>query len=118
MKDEVEIVAFCDIIEQRAADSAKEFGIERANFHTDYKELLKNDSIDIVHVCTPNKSHSEITIAALEAGKHVLCEKPMAKSYADAAKMVETAKRTGKKLTIGYLRPVLTFSSVQQWRIR
>ena len=102
MKDEVEMVAFCDIIEERAIDSAKEFGSNKAKVYTDYKELLKDESIDIVHVCTPNKSHAEITIAALESGKHVLCEKPMAKTYAEAVKMVEAAKRTGKKLTIGF----------------
>ena len=64
-------------------------------------ELLA-DSIDVVHICTPNDTHAEISIAALEAGKHVMCEKPMAKTAADARRMVEVAKRTGKKLTIGY----------------
>ena len=56
----------------------------------------------MIHVCTWNVSHCEITCAALEAGKHVMCEKPMAITGEDARKMVETAKRTGKKLTIGY----------------
>lgn len=102
MKDEVELVAFCDLIQGKAAMAAKEYGVENARVYTDYKELLKDDSIDIVHVCTPNISHAEITIAALEADKHVYCEKPMAKKYADAVKMLEAAKRTGKKLTIGY----------------
>ena len=55
-----------------------------------------------MHVCTPNKSHSDITVDALEAGKHVMCEKPMAKTANDAKKMLDAAKRTGKKLTIGY----------------
>jgi predicted dehydrogenase len=63
---------------------------------------LQDATIDIVHVLTPNISHAEISIAALEAGKHVMCEKPMAKTAEDAKRMVETAKRTGKKLTIGY----------------
>lgn len=57
---------------------------------------MKDSTIDIVHVCTPNDSHAEITIAALEAGKHVMSEKPMAKTAADARRMVEAAKRTGK----------------------
>ncbi|HEU24013.1 MAG: oxidoreductase [Mesoaciditoga sp.] len=99
---EVEIVGFCDLIEERAAKAAKEYGSKNAKVYKDYRELLKDKSIDVVHVCTPNKSHSEISVAAMEAGKHVMCEKPMAKNAQDAEKMVETAKRTGMKLTIGY----------------
>lgn len=56
----------------------------------------------MVHVCTPNRSHCEITVDALEAGKHVMCEKPMAKTAADAQRMLDAARRTGRKLTIGY----------------
>ena len=98
----IKMVAFCDIIEERAVEAAKKFGTEDAKHYIDYRDLLKDDSIDVVHVCTPNRSHSEITIAALKSGKHVMCEKPMAKTYAEAKEMVETARRTGKKLTIGY----------------
>ncbi|HOJ35236.1 MAG TPA: Gfo/Idh/MocA family oxidoreductase [Clostridiales bacterium] len=98
----VDMVAFCDIIEERAVKAAQEYGTPDAKVYTDYKELLKDDTIEIVHVCTPNRSHSFITIDALEAGKHVMCEKPMAKTYEEAKAMVEAAKRTGKKLTIGY----------------
>ncbi len=99
---EVEIVGFCDLVEERAAKAAKEYGSKDAKVYKDYKDLLKDKSIDVVHVCTPNKSHSEISVAAMEAGKHVMCEKPMAKNAKDAEKMVEAAKRTGMKLTIGY----------------
>ena len=98
----VEMVAFCDIIKERAEKAAKEYGTPDAKVYTDYKELLKDESIDVVHVCTPNKSHADISVDALESGKHVMCEKPMAKTAADARRMVEAAKRTGKKLTIGY----------------
>ncbi|MCQ2461943.1 MAG: Gfo/Idh/MocA family oxidoreductase [Clostridia bacterium] len=97
-----EMVAFCDLIEERAVKAAKEYGIEGAAVYTDYKELLKDDSIEVVHVCTPNRSHAFISIDAMEAGKHVMCEKPMAKTYAEAKAMLETSERTGKKLTIGY----------------
>lgn len=99
---EVEMVAFCDLIKERAEKAAKEYGTPDAKVYTDYKELLKDDSIDVIHVCTPNKSHADITIDALESDKHVMCEKPMAKTAPDARRMVEAAKRTGKKLTIGY----------------
>ncbi|NQX58801.1 Gfo/Idh/MocA family protein [Paenibacillus qinlingensis] len=98
----VELVAFCDIIQESAATAAAKYGIEGALVCEDYKEILQDATIDIVHVLTPNISHAEISIAALEAGKHVMCEKPMAKTAEDAKRMVETAKRTGKKLTIGY----------------
>ncbi len=98
---EVEMVAFCDIIEERAQKAAKEYGEPGALVFTDYKELLKLD-LDVVHVLTPNKQHSFITVDALEAGKNVMCEKPMAINTAEAQKMLDAAKRTGKKLTIGY----------------
>ena len=97
-----EMVAFCDIIPERAEKAAKDFGVEGAKVYTDYRELLKDETIDVVHVCTPNRSHSFITVDALEAGKHVMCEKPMAINSAEAKKMLDAAERTGKKLSIGY----------------
>lgn len=99
---EVELVAFCDIVIERARTAADKYGAPGAQVFEDYRELLKDESIQVVHVCTPNDSHAEIAIAAMEAGKHVMCEKPMAKTAADARRMVEAAKRTGRKLTIGY----------------
>ena len=99
--NDVEMVAFCDIVEERAKKAALQFGTPGAVVFTDYEEMLKMD-MDVVHVLTPNKSHSPITVAALEAGKHVMCEKPMAINTEEAEKMVDAAKRTGKKLTIGY----------------
>ncbi len=99
---EAEMVAFCDIIVERAEKAAKEYGTPDAKVYADYKELLEDKSIDVVHVCTPNRSHSFITVDALEAGKHVMCEKPMAINSAEAKKMLDAAERTGKKLTIGY----------------
>ena len=98
----VEIVAFCDIIEEKAKEAAKKYGTADAKVYTDYKKMLSDKEIEAVYVLTPNKSHSFIAIDALEAGKHVMCEKPMAKTPAEAKAMVETAKKTGKKLTIGY----------------
>ena len=100
--ENVQMVAFCDIIPERAEQAAKDYGTPEAKVYADYHKLLEDKSIDVIHVCTPNRSHSEITVAALEAGKHVMCEKPMAKTAADARLMLDAAKRTGKKLTIGY----------------
>lgn len=101
LKD-VEMVAFCDLEEEKAIKAKEQYGVPEAKVYTDYKELLKDEEIEVVHVCTPNRSHAPISIDSLYAGKHVMCEKPMAKTAEDARKMVEAAKETGKKLTIGY----------------
>ena len=99
---QAEMVAFCDIVEEKAIKAAKDFGTADAKYYTDYKKLLAENKLDMVYVLTPNKSHSYITIDALEAGSHVMCEKPMAKTAKEARAMVEASKRTGKLLTIGY----------------
>ncbi|MCI9226097.1 MAG: Gfo/Idh/MocA family oxidoreductase [Acutalibacter sp.] len=98
----VDLCAFCDLIPERAEKAAKEYGTPDAKVYTDYHELLADPTIDAVHVLTPNIAHCEITVAALEAGKHVLCEKPMAATPEDAQKMLDARDRTGKMLTIGY----------------
>lgn len=98
----VKMVAFCDLIRERAEKALKEYGAEGAKVYDTYEELVADPTIDVVHVLTPNKAHAPISIAAMEAGKDVMCEKPMAKTAADARAMVECAKRTGKTLTIGY----------------
>lgn len=100
--ENVEIVAFCDLIPERAEKAREKYGAPDAKIYATYEELVKDPTIDVVHVCTPNKSHAPISIAAMEAGKDVLCEKPMAKTAADAREMVATAKRTGRTLSIGY----------------
>ncbi|WP_099221696.1 Gfo/Idh/MocA family protein [Listeria costaricensis] len=102
LTEKVELVAFCDIVLDRAVEAAKTYGSADAYTTTDYKEVVADASIDVIHVLTPNISHSYITVDALEGGKHVLCEKPMAINYEEAKKMLDAAKRTGKKLTIGY----------------
>ena len=99
---DVEMVAFCDIIVERAEKAARDYGVEGAKVYTDYHELLAREDIDVVHVLTPNREHSQITVDALNAGKHVMCEKPMAINSAEAKRMLDAAKATGKKLTIGY----------------
>ena len=98
----VEMVAFCDIIPERAQAAKEKYGTPDAKTYTDYKELLKDETIEVVHVLTPNREHADISVDALYAGKHVMCEKPMAKTAEGARRMCEAAKATGKKLTIGY----------------
>ena len=100
--DRVELVAFCDIIPERAESSAKEYGAPGARVYTDYHDLLAEPDIDIVYVLTPNVAHCEISVAALEAGKNVMCEKPMAATVQDAQRMMDAWKKSGKLFTIGY----------------
>lgn len=98
----VEMVAFCDLIPERAEAACKEYGTPEAKTYTDYRELVARDDIEVVHVLTPNSSHCEISVAALENSKHVMCEKPMSTSYEEAKRMVAASKAAGKFLTIGY----------------
>ncbi|WP_019004499.1 Gfo/Idh/MocA family protein [Cohnella laeviribosi] len=97
-----EMVAFCDIIHEKAVSAAQKFGTPDAKVYTDYRELLANEEVDVVHICTPNVSHREITVAAFAAGKHVMCEKPMAHTAEDAQHMIDAWKKSGKMFTIGY----------------
>ena len=95
----VELVAVCDIVRKRAEAYADEFGFQRV--YTDYRKMVKDKDIDAVSVCTPNAFHKGPTIAALRAGKHVLCEKPIATNAKDGAAMVAAAKKARRKLMIG-----------------
>ena len=99
--DLCDIVGICDLVPERAEKAKANYAPE-AYTTADYRDIVNDPDIDVVYVCTWNVSHCEITCAALEAGKHVMCEKPMAVSGEEARLMVETAKRTQKKLTIGY----------------
>lgn len=102
LSDLCEMVAFCDDQKERAEKAAKEFGTADAKVYTDYNEMYKDAEIDVVHVLTPNVAHCPATVAAFEAGKHVMCEKPMAHCTEDAKKMIGAWKKSGKKFTIGY----------------
>lgn len=88
----IELVAFCDLIKERAEKAKEEYGTPDARVYTDYTELVKED-VDVVYVLTPNNAHAPVSIAAMKAGKHVMCEKPMAKTYAEAKEMVKPQKR-------------------------
>ena len=85
----------CDIVPEIAEDFKERFSFEKAC--TDYMDIINDPEIDIVCVCTPNDSHAEISIAALKAGKHVICEKPIATKTEDAKDMAEAAEEAAKK---------------------
>jgi predicted dehydrogenase len=91
-----EVAAVCDLDAGRAQGAAQQFGIKHV--YTDYRKLLAAEVVDAVSVCTPNNTHMAITIAALGAGKHVLCEKPIALNGRQARRMVEAAKRARRLL--------------------
>jgi len=95
-----EIIGISDTVENRLKKVAENFSIPKT--YLDYKDLLANPEIEAVSVCTPNYLHSQITIDALNAGKHVLCEKPMAMNTGEAKSMLETSKKTGKLLMMGF----------------
>jgi len=97
--ERVEVVAFCDIIEERAVALKNEYYPDAA-VYTDYKELLKDESIDAVDICTPNYLHSIIAVDAFKAGKHVLCEKPDAIDVTEVLKMKNAADEAGKVLMV------------------
>ncbi|GIP33779.1 Gfo/Idh/MocA family protein [Paenibacillus sp. J2TS4] len=99
---EVEIYAICDLNEERAKEKAEKYGASK--IFTDYNELLALPEIDAVSVCTWNNTHAPISIAALEAGKHVLVEKPLCKTVEEALQVEETVKRSGKVLQVGFVR--------------
>ena len=94
-----EVVALCDILPDRLKQKGARHGV--STLYEDYHQLLADPGIDAVSVCVPNCLHCEITVAALEAGKHVICEKPMAMSAAEAIRMCEARDRAGKVLQIG-----------------
>ncbi|HMO60263.1 MAG TPA: Gfo/Idh/MocA family oxidoreductase, partial [Roseiflexaceae bacterium] len=95
---EDELVAIADANQEEATRVAKRHGIPQ--IYSDFRELLAHPEIVAVDVCLHNNFHAPVTIAALEAGKHVFCEKPMAGTYIDALTMYEAAQRTGRRLGI------------------
>ena len=100
---DVEVYAFCDINEARLRYMGEKHGVTR--LYTDEAQMLRElPEIDAVSVCTWNSAHAPCSIMALDAGKHVLCEKPMATSVEEAIAMQEAAERNGKLLMIGFVR--------------
>ncbi len=96
--DEAKVVAACDLDEDELESVCETFGIEHR--YTDLHKMLERDDLDAIDVCLHNNLHAPATIAALEAGKHVYCEKPIAGSYTDGATMLDAARSTGKHLHI------------------
>jgi len=96
---DLELKVVCDVVEDLAKRRAGEF---RCEYTTDYAKVVSRKDIDCVVVSTTNKFHAPISIASLEAGKHVLCEKPLARNPEEAMNMVDASKRSGKILKTGF----------------
>ncbi|WP_060678221.1 Gfo/Idh/MocA family protein [Virgibacillus halodenitrificans] len=100
--EQVELTAFCDINEDRLKEKGELFGVKK--LYKNYEELLKDEGIDAVSICTWNNTHSEIAISALENDKHVLVEKPLSMNVEEALAVEAAVERTGKILQVGFVR--------------
>lgn len=100
--ENVELYALCDIDAKRVEEVGKKYNVTRT--YTDLDEMLKLEELDAVSVCTWNSAHAVCTIAALNAGKHVLCEKPMAMNAEEAKEMQAASEAAGKVLMVGFVR--------------
>lgn len=99
---DVEVVALCDINEARLEEMGRKHGV--THLYTDAEEMVSKEQLDAVSVCTWNCAHAKCSIAALNAGMHVLCEKPMAMNAREAEEMMAAAEKNGKLLMIGFVR--------------
>lgn len=98
LADDCEIVAVSDTVEAMARHRAQEFEVE--TIYTDYHDLLDDQRVDVVAICTPHYLHAPMTIAAAHAGKHVLVEKPMCMNVGEVQEMIYAAKKNGVRLTM------------------
>ena len=97
---QTKLVAVCDLNEERARTIAEKYGV--AHVYTDYRDLLANSDIAAVSIATPDFAHREIAIAAAEAGKHILVEKPLATTVEDAEAIVNATQKAGVKLMVDF----------------
>ena len=95
----VPVTALCDLPE-RAKTAADRYGIPEA--FADYRELLRSPNVDVVHIASPNRFHAEMSLAALRAGKHVVCEKPLAMNMRETGQIVKLARASGKVFAVNY----------------
>ena len=94
------LAVLCDVAQDEAECHARAFGFDRAT--ADWRALVDDPAVDVVSVTTPNALHAEMAIYALERGKHVWCEKPMAPALADAERMLSAARASGRVTVMGY----------------
>ena len=96
---QAKLACVCDVDIQKAAAAAKRYG---CHAYSDYREMLAREQLDIVHICTPHYLHADMAVDALQAGCHVLCEKPMALTREDSRRMLRAAQDAGRRLGVVY----------------
>lgn len=94
-----DVAAVVDIDESKAAELAKAYG---SAIYSDWRTVVRDSDIDAIVVCTPNDTHAEISIEALKAGKHVLCEKPIARNVDEATRILEASRKSMAKIKCGF----------------
>jgi predicted dehydrogenase len=97
---EIRLASLCEVSDDLAQKRAAELGFAKAT--SDWRALIADPTVDVVSVTTPNQFHADMAVAALDAGKHVWCEKPMAPRFADAVRMAGAARRSAGKAILGY----------------
>ena len=101
--DTAEVTALCDASAESVAAAGERFGVPAGRRYTDYRDLLAREDVDAVDICTPNQVRLEPLLAACAAGKHVLVQKPMARSIDEASRMIAAARAAGVKLAVFYM---------------
>lgn len=95
---EAELIAVADVVSERAHNMANKFGVKRV--YSEFAELLADKDLDVICICTPSGMHADMAIRAMEAGKHVVVEKPMEVTLEACDRMIAAEDKTGKKLTV------------------
>ncbi|HLU99986.1 MAG TPA: Gfo/Idh/MocA family oxidoreductase [Acidobacteriota bacterium] len=111
-RDDAEVLALCERNPERASATLAEFGLPANRYEPDFRQMAERDDIDAVFVCTPNAFHGPQSIIALEAGKHLFCEKPCATSFEDFTRQIELERRNRSQITM--VDYILHFDSMER----
>ncbi len=95
-----QVAVLCDVVEERAREMAHRFGIPEAT--SDWQATICRSDIDVIDIVTPSRTHFELAMAAIESGKHILCEKPVAYDFLETRRASELAKQKGLKTKLGF----------------
>ena len=102
LSDRVTVTALADLAQERLDLMGRNLGVAPENLYTDWEEMLANEKLDLVHICTPHHLHEPQAVAAMEAGAHVFLEKPIATRLEEVDRMIAASERTGRKMTVGH----------------
>jgi len=102
LSDRVTVTALADLAQERLDLISGKLGVAAENLYTDWEEMLANEKLDLVHICTPHHLHEPQAVAAMESGAHVFLEKPIATRLEEVDRMIAASERTGRKMTVGH----------------